>query len=108
MDFGGELLLFLVANSLWIMGAALLLAAFSYHYYEAQRGAVSLRLQLQQPSFLTATWTAMTLVALGLLGTSTRWWEAAIWAILGLASAANAVVYWRAYRAGQRQGIERE
>ena len=80
-----------VANSFWIIGLAILLAAFSYHYDQAQRRRRPLRVQLRQRSFVGAAWIATTLVAVGLAGTSNAVWEAIIWSIFALISLYNAL-----------------
>ncbi|HSM56627.1 MAG TPA: hypothetical protein VK879_10775 [Candidatus Sulfomarinibacteraceae bacterium] len=84
------------ANSLWIVGLAILLAAFSYHYDRAQRRQHSLRQQLAEPSFAIAGWLAFVLIASGLAATSTRIWETVIWILFAILSLANATSAWRA------------
>ncbi len=71
----------LLVNSFWILGAAVLLAAFSYHYWQAQVEGTSVRTQLERPSFSRPFWFGFVLIGLGLMGTSTRWWETAVWAV---------------------------
>jgi hypothetical protein len=68
-----------IFNSFWILGLAVLLAAFSYHYWEANQQGQSLREQLSQASFLRFFWLAILLVSIGLIGTSQQIWEMAIW-----------------------------
>jgi 4-hydroxybenzoate polyprenyltransferase len=82
-------------NSLWIVGLALLLATASYHYDRARQEQSTFRKQARSRSFILAAWISATLVALGLAGTSTRLWEAAIWIVLALMSLANVVTAWR-------------
>ncbi len=74
----------LIFNSLWISGLAILLAAFSYHYWAASEQGRKLREQLSRPGFLGFFWLAMLLVSLGLLGTSQEPWEMAIWGGMAL------------------------
>jgi hypothetical protein len=83
-------------NSFWILGLALLVAAFSYHYDQAQRKEHSLRAQLSEPSFNIAAWAAATLIGIGLIGTSMRTWEALVWLVFTLFSFANTILTWRA------------
>lgn len=73
-----------IFNSFWISGLALLLAAFSYHYWDATQNDRSLRQQLSRPGFLFSFWFAMLLVSIGLVGTSQQLWEMALWGILAL------------------------
>jgi hypothetical protein len=84
-----------IANSFWIVGLALLLAAFSYHYDAAQRQGRALRRQLQQRSFTLAAWLSATLVSIGLAGTSDRLWESAIWLAFTIYGIANFAAAWR-------------
>lgn len=70
-----------LANGLWILGLAVLLAAVSYHSWEAEERGRPLREQLGQDSFMRAAWVSLILVGLGLAGTSGRWWEAVVWGI---------------------------
>lgn len=90
-----DLVYTVVINSFWILGLALLVAAFSYHYDQAQRRQRSLRLQLSEPSFNIAAWAAAVLVGIGLAGTSARSWEAAIWIAFTIFSLANIILAWR-------------
>ena len=62
-------------NSFWIVGLALLLAAFSYHYWVAQTTQLSLKEQLNTQPFQQLFWLSFVLVGIGLVGTSTTWWE---------------------------------
>jgi hypothetical protein len=92
----GIFVLSLISNTLWIMGLALLLASFSYHYYEAQRHKRQLREQLRCRSFVMVAWVSLTLIGLGLAGTSQQGWEAALWILLTLMAGWRAVTVWRA------------
>ena len=71
-----------LTNSLWILGLALILSAFSYHYWQAETQNRSLRTQLNRPPFLKTMWAGFALVCAGLAGTSERTWEAVLWAVL--------------------------
>lgn len=73
-----------IFNSLWIFGLALLLAAFSYHYWDASQHGRSLRTQLSHSSFLRFFWLAIFLVSIGLIGTSQQLWEMVTWGGLAL------------------------
>lgn len=86
-----NLALSVLYNSFWIVGLALLLAAFSYHYDRAQRSDRPLRTQLGARSFVIVAWTSMLLVSIGLAATSTRWWETIIWSAFAIVSAVNAI-----------------
>jgi hypothetical protein len=76
-------------NSFWIVGTAVLLAAFSYQY--AQTQPTSLKERLSQPSFLRSFWLGFTCIAVGLAGTSQTAWEAGLWSIFVLIGLLNIV-----------------
>ena len=78
----------LIFNASWIIGLALLLAAFSYHYWEAGQERRPLREQLSQPSFSRLFWISFTFITVGLAGTSQRLWETAIWLLFVIVSVA--------------------
>jgi hypothetical protein len=75
---------FVIAHSLWILGAAVALAAFSYYQWLAGEQQKPLR------HVLRAAWGwkvsiagAMILVASGfLLMEGTRWWERGLWLLV--------------------------
>jgi hypothetical protein len=76
-------------NSFWIVGAAVLLASFSYQYAQAQ--PASLRERLSQPSFLRFIWVGFTCIAIGLAGTSQTVWESILWSIFVLIGLVNII-----------------
>jgi len=76
-------------NSFWILGLAILLASFSYHYWLASVGQHPLRSQLNAPSFMKAFWLSFTLIGVGLAGTSRAVWEIVIWTFFTLLSLFN-------------------
>jgi hypothetical protein len=71
-----------IFNSFWILGLAIMLAAFSYNYWLAKQEGHTLRKQLSGRLFLRPFWLAVVLVGIGLAGTSQRNWELAIWIVL--------------------------
>jgi len=78
----------LIFNAFWILGLAVLLAAFSYHSWAAGQERRPLREQLNQPSFSRLFWISLTFVSVGLAGTSQRLWETAIWVLFIIVSVA--------------------
>ncbi len=82
-------------NSFWIIGLAILLAAFSYHYWAANNSQQSLRAQLGGVPFLKAFWLSFTLIGVGLTGTSQQIWEYAIWTFFTLLSLYNLFTLFR-------------
>jgi hypothetical protein len=79
----------LIFNSIWIFGLSLLLAAFSYHCWEAAARGQKLRVQLSRPGFLRWLWLAILLMSIGFLGVSLQLWEYILWAIVALISVVN-------------------
>ena len=84
-----------LSNALWIAGLALLLAAFSYQYYEATLQGRALKEQLSESSFVLVAWIAATLVTAGLAATSDAVWEAILWLLFTAYCAANAFVTYK-------------
>lgn len=76
-------------NSFWVVGTAILLATFSYHYWIAGQENQRLSVQLNCPSFLRFFWLGMAFIGVGLAGTSTNLWEIIIWIVLSLFSLLN-------------------
>ncbi len=81
----------ILINSFWILGLAILLAAFSYHYWQASLKNQQLRVQLNQASFLRSFWFGLTLISIGLAGTSATTWETIIWVGFTLLNLVNLV-----------------
>ena len=84
-----------IVNSFWIMGLALLLAAFSYHYWLAHETKVSLRDQLNQPAFQQWFWLSFVFIGIGLAGTSAKSWEMIVWILFALYSATYSITEFR-------------
>lgn len=88
---------FVIAHGLWILGAAVALAAFSYYHWLAGERRIRLR------QMFGAAWGwklsnagAMLLVASGfLLMESTRWWERGLWSVVWAGAAFD---WWRLRR----------
>jgi len=78
-----------LVNSFWIFGLAILLAAFSHHYWLAPQQNRSLRQQLDQPAFLKFFWLGFIFITVGLAGTSQRGWETGVWIIMLMISIVN-------------------
>lgn len=80
-----------IVNSFWVMGLALLLAAFSYHVWLAHEQSRRLRDQFNHPTFQRLYWLSFVFVGIGLAGTSQKTWEMIVWIIFTLFSAVNTV-----------------
>ncbi len=98
----------LLFNVCWIVGLAILLAAYSYHYWASRQTQTSLRVQLSQPAFYIFFWLSFVLVCVGLAGTSNALWEVALWvsfALLGVIFTVRAIVD---YRSEKLQMVNKE
>jgi len=81
----------LFTNSLWALGAAMLLAALSWSRYAASLAQRSWRTQLQAPGFTLASSLGMMLIALGLgFQRGSLLWQSGVWFALALAFAVTA------------------
>ena len=70
-------------NAFWILGLAIILAAFSYHQWLARETASRLRELWSQPSWQIPFSAGMLLTCIGLgYGVAERWWERTIWTTL--------------------------
>jgi hypothetical protein len=87
----------LLASSAWIVGLALLLAAFSLAYYRAREEGSGLRHALRAPGLRRVLNAGLTLFCMGLLAASHALWEQVAWGLL-------ATFFWvRALTVGQRR-----
>lgn len=83
-------------NALWMLGLAILLAAFSYHRWLAHEYGRALRDVLSQRSWKLTFTSAMLLVCGGVAGGIVeRWWERMIWTALGAAYGYKLVIVLR-------------
>ncbi|RLC66926.1 MAG: hypothetical protein DRI48_03575 [Chloroflexi bacterium] len=85
----------LAFNSLWILGAAVILAALSYSSYEAQRRGERLRTRLAAPDFQVWLSVGLVLISLSLALIGPRWWERLLWGVMCVWSAWQLWVAWR-------------
>ena len=71
-------------NSLWILGLAIILAAFSFADWQAHQAGVKLRSQFNSPAFQRPLSMGLILVSVSLAFLADRWWEQVIWAVFGV------------------------
>lgn len=83
------------ANSLWILGLAVLLAALSWAHWVASTEKARYRTVLGRPRARRALALGFFLFCAGLAATGRAWWERALWGVL---AAAFAVQAWRVKR----------
>ena len=77
----------LLANGLWLLGLALLLATWSLAYDEGQRSGRRVGPVLRKRGYVRASIMGLLLFCAGLAATETRWWARLLWLLLGLAFA---------------------
>jgi len=88
----------LLFHSAWILGLAIILAVFSYNHWQARLESRPLSQQLRTPAFTIPTRLGLTLIAVGLAGTSQTTGEAIIWIIILLIILLNLGKTWLALR----------
>ena len=71
-------------NALWIIGLAVILAAFSHSDWQAAQRGLSLRQALDAPAFQQLWALGLLLVSLSLMLLATRWWERGVWLVFAL------------------------
>ncbi|MGB3713294.1 MAG: hypothetical protein WA996_02580 [Candidatus Promineifilaceae bacterium] len=72
------------SNMLWIFGLALLLAAWSYSYYEAYLAKIPVLQRLRTPRYDVVITLGLILICAGLAASDSRWWARLIWIIVGI------------------------
>lgn len=74
-----------VAHALWIFGLAVLLAVWSFGYYEAQQTGEPILSFLTRPNYDLAVAIGLALFFAGLTGADGRIWAKILWGVMGLA-----------------------
>ena len=95
----------LAFNALWVVGTAIILAALSFSYYEAQRRGERLRKHLQASPFQTWLSLGLLLICLGLALLGPRWWERVVW---GLLCGLSAWQLWTAWHESRQREQEND
>ena len=90
----------LAFNGLWVLGAAVILAAFSFSYYKAQGWGKQLRVQLTASGFQLPFTIGLVLISLGAALIGPRWWERGLWGVLCAMSTWQLRTTWREWRTG--------
>jgi multisubunit Na+/H+ antiporter MnhB subunit len=88
----------LALNGLWVLGAAVILAAFSFACYEARRRSERLRVRLAAPGFQSWLSVGLVLISLGMALIGPRWWERALWGVLCAMSVWQLWAAWSEWR----------
>ncbi len=68
-------------NAIWILGLAVILAAFSINDWLAHTKRIKLRRQLETAAFQTPLTGGLMLVSLSLALLADVWWERALWGV---------------------------
>lgn len=84
-------------NTIWIVGAAIVLASWSYHHWLAATGDAPRAEVFRRRAWVLASGIGAALCCVG-FATSGRWWEVIVWAVLALFAAVRA---WRGVRSSQ-------
>ncbi len=66
-------------NAIWIVGLAIILAAFSYNDWLAHASGVKLRQQLNSPTFQAPLTLGLMMVSASLALLADVWWEQVLW-----------------------------
>ena len=92
----------LALNGLWVLGAAVILAAFSFLSYDAHRRGERLRVRLRDASFRVWLMGGLFLIELGVSLLVRRWWERGLWGLVCAATGWQLWVAWREWKAEGR------
>lgn len=97
-----------VTASGWILGCAVILAAFGYHQWMARVRGRRLADQLREPAWGLSVGTGALLIGLGFgLSPDIRWWQRLPWLVLAVFSTGTLLKSWRsARRRRQHQGSQ--
>jgi hypothetical protein len=80
----------MVANSVWILGLAVLLAAFSWASWTASAEGNRFRTALRRPGIQRVLSLGLMLFCAGLAATGHAWWERTLWGLLTVIFAVQA------------------
>ncbi|MCP4542495.1 MAG: DUF2723 domain-containing protein [Chloroflexi bacterium] len=86
-------------NALWILGAAVILAALSFYSYDARRRGERLRARLAAAGFQAWLSVGLVLISLSLALIGPRWWERVLWGLLCAMSGWQLWVAWHEWQA---------
>ena len=75
----------IAAHGLWIFGLSVLLAVWSFGYYEAQQVGEPVLSYLSKPNYDLAVTIGLVLFFAGLMGADGRLWAKAVWGIVAVA-----------------------
>lgn len=93
-----------LANSLWIVGLAVLLAVLSWASWAASEEKMRLRSVLGRGGVQRVLNLGLFLFCAGLAATSRTWWEALLWGLLALAFVVQIWLAGQSRRTGEERG----
>jgi len=85
-------------NGLWMLGAAVILSAFSICCYKATCREERLEAEMVSPSFQLPLALGLQLVSLGMTLLGPHWWERVAWGLICTMSALQLWIGWRRKR----------
>jgi hypothetical protein len=85
----------ILANGIWVLGLALMLADLSYQYWLSGERGWPLREMWRGFTERLTTWIGLALIAGGLAGTSTTLWETGLWLLFLLVAVYFGAKSWR-------------
>jgi hypothetical protein len=84
-----------VRNGLWVVGLSVLLAAWSWARYAAQKAGVKTRDKLAEPWYALALDFGLSLFLAGMAATEERWWARLMWIAIGVTVIIHGVLSFR-------------
>ena len=85
-------------TSLWIIGLAIILAAFGFvHYYVQTESRRSIEI-IKQPIYQVVISTGLMLFCIGISGSSDNWWEIIVWILLAIGFGVYLFSTWKGIR----------
>jgi hypothetical protein len=86
----------LAFTGLWIIGLAVVVAIFGFVQFAAQRTARRFGNVLQESGYQAVMNAGLTIICLGLIGSSRHWWEVVVWSALAILFCVNMILALRA------------
>ena len=81
-------------SSLWILGLSIILTVLGFADYHAKTRKLRFREELRGVGYQRFIYIGLTLFCLGLLGSSSTWWEKVLWGFLALCFTFFAAQVW--------------
>lgn len=98
----------IIFNFLWVFGLSVLLATWSYAYYQAHLQKRNVRDILDELGYALTLDAGLLIFIAGLASTEDRWWARLLWVILGLVVLVEAGMRLRNQTSGGEEGNEKQ